>query len=231
MEVWPPSYQLRYSKRVKGVKLQICKYKGLEIVAPKKFKAEEIPSLLEIHRRWIERNLAALPEITAEKAFPKELDLLACHEKWTIEYHFEDKKTIRLKEKESYNLILSGATTNEILVRKVLLKWLCKKGKQHLLPWLYDLSQLTKLNYEQANVRYAKTRWGSCNAKKMISLNVKLLLLPPELAEYVMIHELCHLKYLNHSARFWNLVLTHNPEYLTLRKRLRADVYDSMGWL
>lgn len=66
-----------------------------------------------------------------------------------------------------------------------------------------------------------KARWGSCDAQGHIKLNWRLTMLPPALRDYVIIHELCHLRELNHSAAFWRLVGTYCPDYRTSRKLLR----------
>ncbi len=66
-----------------------------------------------------------------------------------------------------------------------------------------------------------KARWGSCDADGRIKLNWRLTMLPPELRDYVLVHELCHLRELNHSAAFWKIVGLYCPAYRTLRKNLR----------
>ncbi|MEN9412952.1 MAG: hypothetical protein RLZZ342_39 [Candidatus Parcubacteria bacterium] len=72
-------------------------------------------------------------------------------------------------------------------------------------------------------IRNSKTRWGSCSIKGNLNFHYKLVLLPPELAEYVIVHELCHLRELNHSARFWAHVAVHVPDYQAKRKALHAQ--------
>ena len=67
----------------------------------------------------------------------------------------------------------------------------------------------------------AKTRWGSCNNRGTIRLNWRLLLVPKACREYVIIHELAHLRHLNHSSSFWDLVARYCPEYQTHRRRLQ----------
>ena len=66
-----------------------------------------------------------------------------------------------------------------------------------------------------------KARWGSCDAEGRVKLNWRLAMLPPELRDYVIIHELCHLRELNHSAVFWRLVEKYCPSYREYRSRLR----------
>ena len=70
-------------------------------------------------------------------------------------------------------------------------------------------------------IRNQKSRWGSCSKKGNLNFNYKLVFLPPELCDYVIVHELCHLKEFNHSRGFWDLVGETQPEWRILRKKLR----------
>ena len=67
------------------------------------------------------------------------------------------------------------------------------------------------------------SRWGSCSADGNISLNAKLLLFPPEIVEYVMIHELCHRREMNHSAAFWREVTAFLPDWKIRRSALKRE--------
>ncbi|MFZ2555991.1 MAG: SprT family zinc-dependent metalloprotease [Minisyncoccia bacterium] len=70
-------------------------------------------------------------------------------------------------------------------------------------------------------IKNTKRLWGSCSRKGNLNFSYALLFLPRELADYVIVHELAHLKEHNHSARFWALVHKHQPDYLLLRRELR----------
>jgi len=70
-------------------------------------------------------------------------------------------------------------------------------------------------------IRNQKSRWGSCSKKGNLNFNYKLTFLPPEIRDYVIIHEICHLKEFNHGKKFWELVAETAPNFKELRKRLR----------
>lgn len=76
-------------------------------------------------------------------------------------------------------------------------------------------------SFNKLSVRNQKTRWGSCSSKKNLSFNYKIIFLSPELQDYLVIHELCHLKYMNHSKDFWCLVEKAVPNYKECSKKLR----------
>lgn len=76
--------------------------------------------------------------------------------------------------------------------------------------------------YNKISVRRARSRWGSCSSKGNLNFNYKILFLPVELQDYLIVHELCHLKEMNHSSRFWKLVEEQIPEYKECERRLRS---------
>lgn len=79
------------------------------------------------------------------------------------------------------------------------------------------------VSYGRITIRSQHTRWGSCSAKGNLNFNCLLVLTPPEVLDYVVIHELCHRKELNHSARFWAEVEKHCPDYPRHRKWLKDN--------
>lgn len=77
------------------------------------------------------------------------------------------------------------------------------------------------LTFNKVIIRDQKTVWGSCSRRRTLSFNFRILFLPDDLVDYLIVHELCHLAEMNHSRRFWELVATAIPDYISKRKRLR----------
>lgn len=81
--------------------------------------------------------------------------------------------------------------------------------------------QFTGGTYSRITIRDQKTRWGSCSAKGTLSFNWRLMLAPPAILDYVVVHELCHLTHMNHSAAFWQAVEAVYPDYRSARRWLK----------
>ncbi len=103
-------------------------------------------------------------------------------------------------------------------------KILQKEARAYLPRRLKYLAEAYGLSYKNVRFGTQKGRWGSCSTSGTISLNVGLMALDAELIDYVLTHELCHTRHMNHSASFWALVEQHMPDYKTRRQRLKSIV-------
>lgn len=77
--------------------------------------------------------------------------------------------------------------------------------------------------YGRVSIKRASTRWGSCSSKGNLNFNYKLIFMPEEMMNYVVVHELCHLRELNHSKNFWDLVSIACPKHLEIRKAFKTQ--------
>jgi len=77
--------------------------------------------------------------------------------------------------------------------------------------------------WNKITIKNQKTRWGSCSKKGNLNFNYKIVLLPQKMADYIIVHELCHLGQFNHSQKFWNLVARAMPDYLEIRNELKKS--------
>ncbi len=114
----------------------------------------------------------------------------------------------RSRRKQSKSSVAYYKTHKEearLLVHKKLLEW----------------NEYYKLPYKKVAIRNSRSRWGSCSVNKNLNFNYKIVFLTEELQDYLIVHELCHLKEFNHGEGFWSLVAETIPEHKRLRNELR----------
>ena len=85
---------------------------------------------------------------------------------------------------------------------------------------------ITGGSYTSISIRDQKTRWGSCSSRGTLSYNYRLIFAPPKVLDYVVVHELCHLTYLNHSKDFWNKVASVMPDYKVYKNWLKEHGHE-----
>ncbi len=220
------TYSVRRSSRAKRVSLSITAQDGLVVVIPERFAEWRVPAIVDERREWIQRAFerfaherAFLSERSQQPLLPDTVTLAALGEHRVVCYQHEPGRRLQCKERGPYQLIISGEFTDES-AQRALQKWLVRRTKADIIPWLYELANSRGLTVKGTSVRNQKTRWGSCSSAGTLSLSQNLLLLPRRLARLVLIHELCHLVELNHSERFWQLLRGEEPDLDALSEEL-----------
>jgi predicted metal-dependent hydrolase len=97
------------------------------------------------------------------------------------------------------------------------------KARSFILQRIEYYNKDQRFSFNRIFIKNQSSRWGSCSKNKNLNFSFKLLYLPIELADYVIVHELCHLSELNHSKAFWDLVAQILPDYKVLQKRLKNE--------
>ena len=96
-----------------------------------------------------------------------------------------------------------------------------KQAKVYLPGRLAELAAEHGFTFNQVRIKHNVSNWGSCSIKGNINLNLNLMRLPQDLQDYVMLHELCHLRHMNHGPKFHALLESVCPDHLALRRRLK----------
>ncbi|MEA3239200.1 MAG: SprT family zinc-dependent metalloprotease [Candidatus Bipolaricaulota bacterium] len=221
-------YTIRESVRAKHVILKISVHDGLVVVVPRGFDVRQVPKIIDEKREWIERESKRIEQrrntLDTELA-PGKILLRAINEEWMVAYEQNHSSRIAVDIPGKRRLILSGNTADHALIRMALRSFLIAKARMELPELLLSLADEHGFLVTKVSVRFQKTRWGTCSTQDAISLNAKLLLLPRDIANYVMIHELCHTVHHNHSTDFWQLVQEHLPQAQILRRTLLDEAW------
>jgi len=214
-------YRVRVHPRARNVHIVVSRRRGLVVTIPAGFDRRLIPRILEGKRSWVERALSRLPMKPEPYRPPERIALSAIGEEWTIEYEKGNPGRVKLIQRGDRTLFVSGAVDRPNVVRKVLEHWLRIQARQHLVPWLCRTATELGFKLSGVSVRTQRTIWGSCSHRSTISLNARLLLIPPDMVRYVFVHELVHIRHPNHSREFWQAVAVHVPDYRDRLKQLR----------
>jgi len=224
-----PPYTVRTSPRTRRLHLKVSPLGRVEVVVPRQVAARDIQAFVDRHRQWLQRTLVRLGTERAryhavEPGVPARLELRALDEVWTVERDVRSTARAAVTTAAGQVLLLRGI--DEELLLRALRRWLHEYARAQLAPRLQGLSDVTGLAYQTLSVRAQRSRWGSCSARGAISLNRNLLFLPAALMRYVLIHELCHTRHLNHGQRYWRLVQSHVPDFRAHERELRrGDLY------
>lgn len=230
------NYQIRESARAKYMSLRVTVERGVEVVVPRGFNRQLIPVFLREKHDWVQSALDKIQQVRDRRcedpaeSSPHEISLPSVGRKWVVDYQSTSSRRITLIDDGNGRLRITGPIHDIASCHTVLQRWAYRQAFTILIPWLRKLSHETGIAFAQTAIRCQKSRWGSCSTSGTISLNQKLLFIEPDLVRYVLIHELCHMREMNHSRHFWKLVGQFCPEYRTARGRLKDAWYQMPRW-
>ncbi len=215
-------FSVRESGRARRLSIKVFPRGRVEIVVPKRTRAAEVREFVEAHRDWIRnaRESFAAEHPPEPFALPQLVELSGIGQRYRVQYERSSGAATVRYRRSGNAVVLSGRTGDEKQCVAALKRWLAGLAKHEYLPRLESLSAMTGQTFAKLHVRGQRTCWGSHSSTGTISLNYCLMFLDPEHLRYVMVHELCHARHMNHSQRFWALVSRHEPEYRRLDRDL-----------
>lgn len=217
-------WDVRRSARARRLAIRVYPEGRVEIIVPANASASVVQTFVARHRNWIERKLAERRHHapSAESFPPHVLQLAAFEESWPIERASTLGHSRPLSFDGAVLRVAEGMTPANL--RRVLFRWLLEHARLGFAARLDALARESGLRHASLQVRRQRTRWGSCSRRGAISLNVCGVFQRPAVLRYLMLHELVHLRHMNHSANYWRAVEDLCPDWRALDREL------TQGW-
>jgi predicted metal-dependent hydrolase len=211
-------WRVRESARARRLTARVFHDGRVEIVVPGGTRQRAVAEFVARHRQWIDRarvranrRAASAPPVVTEFP-PTTLRLAALNENWAVpqqQAHRTSPEQLRTELREQL------------------------RGRAHagFVPQLTVLAGQMDADFSRLQLRWQRTRWGSCSRQGTISLNACLLFQRPEVVRYLMVHELAHRQHMNHGAAFWRRVAQHEPDWRALDRELAHGWQNVPRWI
>ena len=222
----PLSYRVRRHRRARSFQVNVSPGDGVEVVIPWRASFKDVPGLMDGWREWLQEKADKFdcwqgPQV---KQYASGSQLLILGRLCTLEVSALPAGRSRSRVTLEADRLKMALPPESIWdPRPALEKWLRKLARRELDDRLAHWTQVTGLHPEKVIIGDRKTRWGSCSSRKTLSFCYRLVMATPDVIDAVIIHELCHLKHLNHSQRFYALLERHSPDHLEARAWLRDN--------
>lgn len=132
---------------------------------------------------------------------------------------------------KGFNYILNDreliieVNNNSYSTEDLFIEWLRERAKEYIPKRVEEYAKKYDFEYNLVKIKNLNSRWGSCSSKKNLSFNLKLMYFNSNIIDYVIVHELCHLKEMNHSTKFWDLVKAITPNYKEYKLQLNNIIH------
>lgn len=223
------SWVVRESRRARRLSVRVYPAGRVEVVVPLRTSAALVQQFVSKHRSWIDERLRECRPTMSMDALPHSLELRAMGRHFRIEFT-GGSGTPRVRASADCIYIIGDRSASRAWSR-ALCRWLMRFAQAELKSRLDALADEFGLSYQRLQLRRQRTRWGSCSSRGSISINVCALFLTPAVLRYLLVHELCHTRHMNHSKRFWALVEKLDPNFAQLDRELRTAWRQVPGWL
>lgn len=241
------SYQLVRSKRRKTLGLQV-KHGQVTVRAPYYVTTDFIESFIKEKSAWLHSKILAQNNVELFCDFSHNSPILYLGEQVVINVRVAKKASVYISDitpamqevkplqnqgvsySKQINVVISERVDNSLFdastsakqVKKQIEAFFKQQAEQIITQRLTSIVEQTSLTPSKVNIRQYRARWGSCNNRREVSFNYLLMMAPLFVMDYVIIHELCHLTFLNHSQQFWLLVEKHCSNYKEAKNWLKS---------
>ncbi len=227
----PFSYRIRRSHRVSNARI-VVKPGQVEIVAPLQIPEHKLHKFVQAKQQWITQALKKMAASSPQQSgfvpfeYKSGANIIYQGNVYPLTVMPTKLKRIKIEFTDGYTAFVPEALNpdeHNHQIREALIRWMKKQTKQLVERMVESHAAKHQLNPRTITIKTQKSRWGSCGIHNDININWLLIMAPKEVLEYVVVHELCHIRVKNHSSQFWSLVSEHLPDYQNRRNWLKKQ--------
>ncbi|MFY1111575.1 MAG: M48 family metallopeptidase [Methanosarcinaceae archaeon] len=225
------NYEITYSTRRKNVSISVSPEKKVEVFSPSTLTSEDIKEVMKRKADWVLKKLewfGHIQQFDASKEYVSGETFLYMGRQYRLKILPGDfGSSVRLKGRY-FEVTVPKNTPQENrqqLVRDALWKWYHEHAERKLIEIIQMYSRKLHIAPPILKVKTQAKRWGSCSKDNVIRINIQIIMAPIKQIEYVIAHELCHIKYKDHSSEFWKTLRLIMPDFELRKEALRKE-----GW-
>lgn len=227
----PFDYQIRRSQRASRVRI-VVKPGQVEIVAPHEIPEVKLHKFVQAKQHWVAQVLRRMEKSSFQQndfvppSFVNGAMMIYQGKAYPVTAKQSKLKRVKIEFNGVYVLHIPENLQSDKphgLIKEALIRWMRMQIKPIVEHYVNLHAGKKQLYPRSITIKTQKSRWGSCGIHNNININWLLLMAPADVLEYVVVHELCHIKVKNHSSQFWALVAEHLPDYQTRRKWLKQE--------
>jgi predicted metal-dependent hydrolase len=208
----PPDYTVRRSDRARRIRVSVDPERGVQVTLPRRAALRDAAAAVAQLRPWIDRRLA---DVAAAQALVAARGDAIPFLGGELRLEAEPGRTRVHRRGDVLLTPIDGGVALE--------RWLRRAAHEAIAPRAHAAAGALGATVRRISIRDQRTRWGSCSSTGALSFSWRLVLAPVEVLDYVVWHEACHLRVMDHSPRFWALVAEHCPGYDQPRRWLRRN--------
>lgn len=224
------TYQITRSKRNLGSVTMRVKPDGVVYVtAPRLMPQFVLNQILHTREEWFKKQIARYAQQKKEsKQYKSGEHILYLGKEYPIKLHISFNHLVTKIEfiDGIFHIFVHAGhpeAKQKELIQKTFKRWFMSEGKTYLIQRADYFTSLIRMEYKSLTLKTVSSIWGSCSRDQKLTFNWKLILTPPEVIDYVVAHEISHLKHKHHKRSFWDQVGQFDPEYKAHRAWLRKN--------
>lgn len=222
-------YTIKRGNRKKTLAINVTLASQVIVLAPNDFSREKIKTIVKKKALWIlekQEHFKRLAMLFPEKEFVSGEQILLLGRKYRLKIKEENYLSIpKLSGRRLFIYVHSNLAPEDRkeIIKDILIKWYFEKSTKIIKQRVNRYSKLLNLFPKKVIIKDQKKRWASCSSDGILRFNWRIAIAPISIVDYVVVHELCHLKVKNHSSDFWKLVSIAMPDYKNRRNWLKNN--------